>query len=167
MIVQVIGLVQMGGNHYLIFFTPQLFGQLQPDLMGSLWVSFSGGKALIAVIGYRAVLLAEPLFDSDHLVAGSRGAAIHPGHKPLHDGGSFVIGCDFFRLLLLDGVFDDIREALGVAPFHISFFIDGGVLGLVRVLYIDDHLSQPAAHPPDGCCGHSFTPSVWAESQLW
>ena len=78
MIVQVIGLIQMGGNHYLIFFTPQLLGQLQPDLMGSLRVSFSGGKALITVIGHRAVLLAEPLFDSDHLVAGSRGATIHP-----------------------------------------------------------------------------------------
>ena len=157
----------MGGNHYLIFFTPQLFGQLQPDLMGGLWVSFSGGKALIAVIGHRAVLLAKPLFDGDHLIAGSSRAAIHPGHKPLHDGGSFVIGCDLFRLLLLDGVFDYIREALGVTPFHIRLFIDGGVLSLIRVLYIDDHLSQPAAHPPDGCCGHNLTPSVWAGSQLW
>ena len=81
--------------------------------MGGLWVGLSGGKALIAVIGHRAVLLAEPLFDCDHLVAGSRGAAIHPGHKPLHDGGSFVIGYGFFRLLLLDGVFEDIWEALG------------------------------------------------------
>lgn len=65
MIVQVIGLIQMGSNHHLIFFTPQFFGQLQPDLMGGLWVGLSGGKALIAVIGHRAVLLPEPLFDCD------------------------------------------------------------------------------------------------------
>ena len=107
MIVQMIFPVQMGSHQHLVFFTPQLFCQGKANLMGQLRRGLAGGKALIAVVGHSPVLLSKPLFYRYHLIAGSRGAAIHPGNKLPHDRFAFA----FHRLacfLLLDGIFDHI-----------------------------------------------------------
>ena len=107
MVVQMIFLVQMGSHQHLVFFTPQLFCQGKADLMGQLRRGLAGGKALIAVVGHSPVLLSETLFYRYHLIAGRRGAAIHPGNKLPHDRFAFA----FHRLacfLLLDGILDHI-----------------------------------------------------------
>ena len=92
----------MGGNQHLVFLAPQCLCQLQPDLVGHFRGGLAGGKALVAVVGYGAFLLAEPLFDGDHLISGGGGAAIHPGHKPLHDGHILIVHRNLSRFLLLD-----------------------------------------------------------------
>ena len=157
----------MGSYQHLVFFTPQLFCQGKADLMGQLRRGLAGGKGLIAVVSYRAFLLAKPLFHGDHLVAGSRGAAIHPGDKPLHDRCAFFIGRNPARFLLPDSVLDHVRKALGLLAVHALLFKDGGVFRFIRVLHIDEHFPQPAVYPPDGRGSHRFTPSAWAGSRLW
>ena len=61
-------LIQMGGDQHLIFFAPQLPGQLHADLMGQLRRGLTGSKGLIPMIGNDAVLLAEALLDRQHLI---------------------------------------------------------------------------------------------------
>ena len=157
----------MGGNQHLVFLAPQCLCQLQPDLVGHFRGGLAGGKALVAVVGYGAFLLAEPLFDGNHLIAGGGGAAIHPGHKPLHDGHILIVHRNLSRFLLLDGIFDYIGEALGLLAVHALFLVGGGVFGLIRVFDIDENLAQPAVHPPDGCGSHCFTPWALAKSPPW
>lgn len=67
MTMQMILLIQMGGNQHLIFLAPQLPDQLHTDLMGHLRCSLTGGKGLIPMIGDDTVLLAEALLDCQHL----------------------------------------------------------------------------------------------------
>ena len=167
MVVQVMGLVQMGSYQHLVFFAPQLFRQGKADLMGQLRRGLAGGKGLIAMVGYRAFLLAKPLFHGNHLVAGGGGAAIHPGDKPLHNRRAFFTGRNPARFFLPDSILDDIRKPLGLLAVHALFFKGSGVLRLIRVLHIDDHFPQPAVYPPDGCGSHSFTPLAWAGSRPW
>ena len=156
MIVQMIFPVQMGSHQHLVFFTPQLFCQGKADLMGQLRRGLAGGKALIAVVGHGPVLLSETLFYSYHLIAGSRGAAIHPGNKLPHDRFAFA----FHRLacfLLLNGILDRIRKALSLLAIHILLFKEIRIFGLIWILDIDEDLAQPAVHPPDGCGGHGYS----------
>ena len=156
-VVQVMGFVQMGGHQHLVFFTPQFFRQGKADLMGQLRRSLAGGKALIAVVGHSPVLLSKPLFHRHHLVAGSRGAAIHPGDKPLHDRRAFFIGRNPARFLLPGSVLDHVRKALGLLAVHALLFKGGGVFCFIRVLHIDEHFPQPALYPPDRCRGHGYS----------
>ena len=156
MIVQMIFPFQMGSHQHLVFFTPQLFCQGKSNLMGQLRRGLAGGKALIAVVGHSPVLLSKPLFNSHHLIAGSRRAAIHPGNKLPHDRFAFA----FHRLacfLLLNGILDHIRKALSLLAIHILLFKEIGIFGLVWILDIDEDLAQPAVHPPDGRGGHGYS----------
>ena len=98
----------MGSYQHLVFFTPQLFCQGKADLMGQLRRGLAGGKGLIAVVSNSPVLLSKPLFYRHHLVAGSRGAAIHPGDKPLHDRRAFFTGRNPACFLLPDSVLDHV-----------------------------------------------------------
>ena len=153
MVVQMIFPVQMGSHQHLVFFTPQLFCQGKADLMGQLRRGLAGGKALIAVVGHSPVLLSKPLFYRYHLIAGSRGAAIHPGNKLPQDRFAFA----FHRLACfvpLNGILDHIRKALSLLAVHILLFKEIRVFGLVWIFNINENLAQPAVHPPDGRGSH-------------
>ena len=116
--------------------------------MGQLRRGLAGGKALIAVVGHGPVLLSETLFYSYHLIAGSRGAAIHPGDKLPHNRFAFAfhhLAC----FLLLNGILDHIRKALSLLAIHILLFKEIWIFGLVWIFNIDEDLAQPAVHPPD------------------
>ena len=156
MVVQMIFSVQMGSHQHLVFFTPQLFCQGKADLMGQLRRDLAGGKALIAVVGHSPVLLSKPLFYRYHLIAGSRGAAIHPGNKLPHNCFAFAFHC-LACFLLLDSILDHIRKALGLFAIHILLFKEIRIFGLIWILDIDEDLAQPAVHPPDGCGGHGYS----------
>ena len=121
--------------------------------MGQLRRGLAGGKALIAMVSNSPVLLSKPLFYSYHLIAGSRGAAIHPGDKLPHNGFAFA----FHRLacfVLLNGILDHIRKALSLLAIHILLFKEIRVFGLVWIFNINENLAQPAVHPPDRCGSH-------------
>ena len=155
-IVQMIFFVKVGGDDYLIAVAPEPGRQLYADLMRQLRRGLAGGKALIAVVGHSPVLLSKPLFYRYHLIAGSRGAAIHPGNKLPHNRFAFI----FHRLtcfLLLDGILDHIRKALGLLATHILFFKKIRIFGLVWIFNIDEDLAQPAVHPPDRCGSQSYS----------
>ena len=157
----------MGGNQHLVFFTPQRLCQLQPDLMGHFRGSLTGRKALVAMIGHRVFLLSKPFLHSHHLIAGGGWAAIHPGNKLLHNGQLLIIHRNLSRFLLLDGILDHIGKTLGRFVIQVLFLVDGWIFRLIRVLHIDDQFPQPAVHPPDGCCSHTFTPWALAGSPPW
>ena len=156
MVVQMIFSVQMGSHQHLVFFTPQLFCQGKADLMGQLRRDLAGGKALIAVVGHSPVLLSKPLFYRYHPIAGSRGAAIHPGNKLPQDRFAFA----FHRLACfvpLNGILDYIRKALSLLAVHILLFKEIRVFGLVWIFNINENLAQPAVHPPDRRGSQSYS----------
>ena len=123
--------------------------------MGHFRGGFSGGKGLVAVVGHGAVLFTKPLFDGDHFFTGGGRVAVDAGNKLLHDLGGFICNLGF---LAAHGVVNDIGKALGLPICHLLLFIKSRILRLVRVLYINDHLAQPALDPPDGCGSHIVTP---------
>ena len=160
MIVQMAVFIQMGGNDDLVLIAPKLLCQLYPNLMGHFRRSFSGGKGLVAVVGHGAVLFAKPLFDGDHFFTGGGRVAVDAGNKLLHDLRGFTCRLCF---LAVHSVINDIGKVLGLPVCHLLLFIKSGVLRLVRVLHINDHLAQPPLDPPDGGCSHDvITPSAWA-----
>ena len=148
-VVQMVFSVQMRGYQHLIFFTPQLFCQPQPNLVRYFRRSLSGGKGLIPMVGYHAALLAEPLFDRNHFVAGCHGGAVYAGNKPLHDFRTLIVRFGFLRLFLLYRVFDHVGKSLRFPFRHIRLFIKGGVFRLIGIFYIHNELAKPAMHPPN------------------
>ena len=121
----------------------------EPDLVRYFRRSLSGGKGLIPVVGHHAALLAETLFDRDHLVAGCHGGAVYAGNKPLHDFRTLVVRFGFLRLFLLYRVFDHVGKSLRFPQRHIRFLIKGGVFRLIGIFHIHNELSEPAMHPPN------------------
>ena len=148
MIVQMVFVIEVGGDKHLVAISPKALRQLHADLMGNLRGGLAGGKGLITVVGNGAIFFAKATFDRHHFLAGCSGEAVDAGHKALQD---FRI---FTRLLLglvaAHSVFDHIREALRLLIGHTRLFIKGGIFGLVRVFNIYDHMAQPAVDAPEG-----------------
>ena len=80
-IVQMIFFVKVGGDNRLIAVAPKPLRQLYADLMRQFRRGFAGGEGLIAVIGHRTVLLAEPLFYRQHFITGSGGRTVDTRHE--------------------------------------------------------------------------------------
>ena len=125
--------VQMGGDQHLIVLAPQLPRQLQAELMALPGRHLAGKKALIGVIGRIAALLAELLFDRDHLLIGTLRVAVDAGDK------AHVLVADSF--LLAAGVVKRLPEI--------------GVLGLVRVARVIHQPLEAVTNRPylRGCHG--------------
>ena len=108
MTMQVVFLIQMGGDQHLTFLAPQLPGQLYADLMGQFRRSLTGGKGLIPMIGDNAVLLAEALLDRQHLVPCRCGQAVDAADQLAQYGDTFTVQ-RFRRFIRAGGVVNDIR----------------------------------------------------------
>ena len=108
MIMQMVLLIQMGGNQHLIFLAPQLSGQLHADLMGQFRCSLTGGKGLIPMIGNDAVLLAETFFGRQHLIPCRCGQAVDAADQLAQYGDTFTVQC-LRRFIRTGGVVNDIR----------------------------------------------------------
>ena len=146
-IVQMIFFVKVGGDDHLIAVAPKPGRQLYADLMRQLRRGLSGGKGLIAVIGHRAVLLAEPFLHRQHFVTGGGGRAVDARHEAVER--CVVLTACFLRFFRIDGVADHIGKLLpalsGQSPVGVEF----RVCRLFGVLRIDHHLAEPAFHTPD------------------
>ena len=108
MTMQMVLLIQMGGNQHLIFLAPQLPGQLHADLMGQFRRSLTGGKGLIPMIGNDAVLLAEALLDRQHLIPCRCGQAVDAADQLAQYGDTFAVQRRR-RFIRASGVVNDIR----------------------------------------------------------
>ena len=136
--------IQMSCNKYLITVSPQPLGQLDPDLMGNLRRSFSGGEGLVAMVGNDAILFTIEFLYLLHLHSRSVGVAVDTGHKPLNNFLT-VPHLGLAGLALLDGIVNDIGKVA----------VAGGNGGsFLRVFHIVQNLSNPAMDTPDGCNGH-------------
>lgn len=108
MTMQMILLIQMGGNQHLIFLAPQLPDQLHTDLMGHLRCSLTGGKGLIPMIGDDTVLLAEALLDCQHLIPCRCGQTVDAADQLSQYGDAFAVQ-RLRRFIQAGGVVNDIR----------------------------------------------------------
>ena len=151
MIMQMVCLIQMGGDYHLISFAPQASCQLNTNLVSDFWGGFSRSKGLVAVVGYGSVLLAKTLFHRHHFFPRCAGVAVDPGHKAL-EVIQFLI--NLLCLVAADSVRDNFIQVLTIPLRHIPVFIKFRVGCLVGILHIDHHLPQPAVDPPDGCDCH-------------
>ena len=147
-IVQMIFFVEVGGDDHLIAVAPKPRRQLYADLMCQFRRGLAGGKGLIAVIGHRAVLLAEPLFHRQHFITGGGRRAVDARHKTVKRCAVLV------RFLRIDGVADHIGKLLPVLFGQFPVGVEFGVCRLFGVLRIDHHLAEPAFYPPNRSCCH-------------
>ena len=108
MTMQVVFLIQMGGDQHLIFLAPQLPGQLYADLMGQFRCSLTGGKGLIPMIGDDTVLLAEALLDCQHLIPCRCGQTVDAADQLSQYGDAFAVQ-RLRRFIQAGGVVNDIR----------------------------------------------------------
>ena len=108
MIMQMVLLIQMGGNQHLIFLAPQLPGQLHANLMGQFRCSLTGGKGLIPMIGDDTVLLAEALLDCQHLIPCRCGQTVDAADQLSQYGDAFAVQ-RLRRFIRAGGVVNDIR----------------------------------------------------------
>ena len=106
MTVQMVFLIQMGSDQHLIFLAPKLPCQPDRDFMGNLRSGFTGSKALIAVIGHRAVLLAEAFLYRQHFFPCSGGQTVDAGDKVLQEYSILILQP---RLFLIGGIRDHVR----------------------------------------------------------
>ena len=67
MIVQMVRLIQMSRNQYLILTAPQFFCHLLSNLMCHCRTTFSRCKRLVSMKRNNSVLLSKTLFDCKHL----------------------------------------------------------------------------------------------------
>ena len=146
MIVQMVFVIEVGGDKHLVAISPKALRQLHADLMGNLRGGLAGGKGLIPVVGHGAALFAIAPFDRHHLLAGCAGETVDAGHKALQD--IRILTRLLLGLVAVHGVFDHIREALRLLIGHTRLFIKSGIFGLVRVFNIHDHMTQPAFDAP-------------------
>ena len=146
-IVQMIFFVKVGGDDHLIAVAPELGRQFHTDLMCQFGCGLAGGKGLIAVIGYRAVLLTEPLFYCQHFITGGGGRAVDARHKAVEQ--CAVLTARFLRFLRIDGVADHIGKLLPVLFGQLPGSVEFRVCRLFGILRIDHHLAEPAFYPPN------------------
>ena len=146
MIVQMVFVIEVGGDKHLVAISPKALRQLHADLMDNLRGGLAGGKGLITVVGHGAIFFAKATFDRHHLLAGCAGETVDAGHKALQD--FRIVTRLLLGLVAVHGVFDHIREALRLLIGHIRLFIKGRIFGLVRVFNIHDHMTQPAVDAP-------------------
>ena len=134
-------LIHMGRHQHLISFAPQLLGQLNANAVRLFRCDLALPKRLIAVISDCPVFLAEPLFHGYHFAAGRSGGAVHAGDElPLIGSG------------LAAGVGDHVLQR-----FSVGFWCGRdrlGVCGLVRILGIEEHLTDIPPDAPQGCYCH-------------
>ena len=145
-VVQMIFFVKVGGDDYLIAVAPEPGRQLHADLMRQFRRCLAGGKGLITVIGYRAVLFAEPLFYRQHFVTGSGGRAVDTRHKAVER--CAVLTARFLCFLRIDSVADHIGKLLPILLGQFPVGVKFGVRRLFGIFRIDHHLAEPAFYPP-------------------
>ena len=151
MIMQMVCLIQMGGDYHLISFAPQASCQLNPNLMLDFGSSFTGSKGLVAVVGYGSILFTEAFFHSHHFRTGGSRMTVDTGNKAFQHIGILLVLC---RLSAIHGIGNHIVQSLTFPLRHIPVFIKFRVGCLVGILHINHHLAQPAVDPPDGCDCH-------------
>ena len=145
-IVQMIFFVKVGGDDHLIAVAPEPGRQLYADLVRQFGRDLAGGKGLIAVIGHRAALFAEPLFHRQHFVTGGGGRAVDARHEAVER--CAVLAAHFLRFLGIDGIADHIGKLLTVLFGQFPVGVEFRVCGFIRVLRIDHHLAEPAFYTP-------------------
>ena len=118
--------------------------QLDPDLMGKLRGSLSGGEGLVAVVGNDTILFPVKLLDLLHLHFCGTGIAVDTGNETLNNFLT-VPHLGLAGLALLDGIVNNIGQ-VAVAGGN------GG--GFLRVFHIVQNLPNAAMDTPDGCNGH-------------
>ena len=161
-IVQMIFFVKVGGDNRLIAVAPKPGRQLYADLMRQFRRGLAGSEGLIAVIGHRTVLLAEPLFYRQHFITGSGGRTVDARHEAVER--CAVLAARFLCFLRIDGVADHIGKLLPVLFGQFTVSVEFRIRRLFRVLRIDHHLAGPAFYPPDrSCCHRRITSSGGAE----
>ena len=106
----------------------------------------AGGKGLIAVVGYRAVLLAEPLFYCQHFITGGGGRTVNARHEAVER--CVVLTARFLCFLGIDSVADYIGKLLSVLFSHIFLRVEFRVRCFIGIFRIDHHLAEPAFYPP-------------------
>ncbi|CAK7076501.1 MAG: hypothetical protein EUB_03938 [Eubacterium sp.] len=131
--------ILMGCDDHLKTVTPEFLGQLHADLVGLLGGDLSGGKALIAMIGYNAAFLMILLFGQFHFLDRGFGQTIEPGHK---EG-----LLDFIHLGNITG--EDFKGFSLCRCFCKAF-----VFSFVMVEDVVDHMVDPAMDVPDFGGGH-------------
>ena len=115
--------IKVGADKYLIAVAPDLLRQPDTDLMRDLRSDLAFGKGLIAVIGYRAVFLAEGFLHTEHIVPGSLRRAVYaPDELPL-------IGS-----VLTSGVRDNVTQRIFIGVLRDRYHFR--VCRLIRVLCV-------------------------------
>ena len=145
-IVQMIFFVKVGGDDHLIAVAPKPGRQFHADLMRQFGRGLAGGKGLIAVIGHRAVLLAEPLFHRQHFITGSGGRTVDTRHEAMER--CTVLAARFLRFLRIYGIADHIGKLLPVLLVQFPVGVEFGICRLFGIFRIDHHLAEPAFYPP-------------------
>ena len=138
--------VKVGGDDHLIAVAPKPGRQLYADLMRQFGRGLAGSKGLVAVIGHRAVLLAEPLFYRQHFITGGGGRAVDARHKAVER--CAVLAACFLRFFRIDSIADHIGKLLPVLFGQLPVGIEFRACRLFGVLRIDHHLAEPAFYPP-------------------
>ena len=64
------GMIQMGGNHRLVFSLQKLPGEFHPNFMGLLWRHFAGGVGMHQMIAQNTSGFAPAAFGRLHLPVG-------------------------------------------------------------------------------------------------
>ena len=106
----------------------------------------AGGKGLIAVIGNRAVLLAEPLFYCQHFITGGGGRTVNARHEAVER--CAVLAVRFLRFFGINSVADHIGKLLPVLFGQLPVGVEFRVCRLFGIFRIDHHLAEPAFYPP-------------------
>ena len=145
-IVQMIFFVKVSGDDHLIAVAPEPGRQLYADLMRQFRRGLAGGKGLITVVGHCAVLLAEPLFHSQHFITGSGGRAVDARHEAVER--CVVLTARFLCFLGIDSIADHIRKLLPVLLGQFPVGVEFGGCRLFGIFRIDHHLAEPAFYPP-------------------
>ena len=138
----------MGTDKDLVAVTPDLLRQPDTDLMRDLRGDLAFGKGLIAVIGYRAIFLAEGFLHTEHIVPGSLRRAVYaPDELPL-------IGS-----VLTSGVRDNVTQRIFIGVLRDRYHFR--VCRLIRVLRVEQDLADIPFDSPDRCgCHYGYITSI-------